>query len=101
MRSRKNYADWSYQARTNRVKIVGCPNAENRKTVSGLFLNDSNADYVGLFGLIGSGGTVKNVGVVDSYFKVLLSGKTFAKKKIGLTLLTRYQPFWLSLFLSN
>ena len=71
------------------------------KTVSGLFLNDSNADYVGLFGLIGSGGTVKNVGVVDSYFKVLLSGKTFAKKKIGLTLLTRYQPFWLSLFLSN
>ena len=30
MRSRKNYADWSYQARTNRVKIVGCPNAENR-----------------------------------------------------------------------
>ena len=31
MRSRKNYADWSYQARTNRVKIVGCPNAENRK----------------------------------------------------------------------
>ena len=32
MRSRKNYADWSYQARTNRVKIVGCPNAENRKT---------------------------------------------------------------------
>lgn len=39
------------------------------KTVSGLFLNDSNANYVGLFGLIGSGGTVKNVGVVDSYFK--------------------------------
>ena len=39
------------------------------KTVSGLFLNDSNADFVGLFGLIGSGGTVKNVGVVDSYFK--------------------------------
>ena len=30
MRSRKNYADWSYQTRTNRVKIVGCPNAENR-----------------------------------------------------------------------
>ena len=39
------------------------------KTVSGLFLYDSNADYGGLFGLIGSGGTVKNVGVVDSYFK--------------------------------
>ena len=39
------------------------------KTVSGLFLDDNNANYVGLFGLIGSGGKVKNVGVVDSYFK--------------------------------
>ena len=37
MRSRKNYADWSYQARTNRVKIVGCPNAENRSEKSLLF----------------------------------------------------------------
>ena len=37
------------------------------KTVSGLYFNETNTDYVGLFGY--SNGTIKNVGVVDSYFK--------------------------------
>ena len=35
-------------------------------TVSGLYFNDSSIDYVGFFGY--SCGTIKNVGVVDSYF---------------------------------
>ncbi|MGN0582621.1 MAG: GLUG motif-containing protein, partial [Oscillospiraceae bacterium] len=35
-------------------------------TVSGLYFNN-DADYVGLFGYIGTGGAIKNVGVVDSY----------------------------------
>ncbi len=35
-------------------------------TISGLYFNDSNTDYVGLFGY--NSGTIKNVGVVDSYF---------------------------------
>ncbi|MBQ8174855.1 MAG: leucine-rich repeat protein, partial [Clostridia bacterium] len=39
----------------------------NNKTVSGLYFNDSATSYVGLFGWVGSGGTVKNVGVIDSY----------------------------------
>ena len=38
----------------------------NGKTVSGLYVNDGNASCVGLFGF--NGGTVKSVGVVDSYF---------------------------------
>ncbi|WP_317336791.1 GLUG motif-containing protein, partial [uncultured Ruminococcus sp.] len=38
-------------------------------TVSGLYFNDEVTDYVGLFGYVGSGGSVSNVGVVDSYFK--------------------------------
>ena len=38
----------------------------NGKTISGLYFNDSGANYVGLFGY--SSGTIKNVGVVDSYF---------------------------------
>lgn len=38
----------------------------NGKTISGLYFNNGNQTYVGLFGWI-SGGTVKNVGVVDSY----------------------------------
>ena len=34
--------------------------------------------------------------------KLLLSGKTFSNKNnLGLTLLTKYQPFWLSLYLLN
>ena len=37
-------------------------------TISGLYLNTSTG-YVGLFGTVGSGGSVSNVGVVDSYFK--------------------------------
>ena len=38
-------------------------------TISGLYFNNSNTDYVGLFGC--NSGTIKNVGVVDSYFKGL------------------------------
>ncbi|MBP0984103.1 MAG: chitobiase/beta-hexosaminidase C-terminal domain-containing protein [Oscillospiraceae bacterium] len=35
--------------------------------ISGLYV-DSSADNIGLFGVIGSGGGVSNVGVIDSYF---------------------------------
>ncbi len=37
-------------------------------TVSGLYFNDRTVYHVGLFGYVGSGGTVQNVGVIDSYF---------------------------------
>ena len=37
------------------------------KTISGLFFN-KEIENVGLFAIISTGGTVKNVGVVDSYF---------------------------------
>lgn len=39
----------------------------NGKTISGLFFNDSTKDYVGLFANICEA-TIRNVGVVDSYF---------------------------------
>lgn len=39
----------------------------NRHTISGLYFNNSNRYYVGLFGY--NQGTIQNVGVVDSYFK--------------------------------
>ena len=38
----------------------------NGHTISGLYV-DSDARYIGLFGYIGNGATVKNVGIVDSY----------------------------------
>ncbi len=40
-----------------------------KHTISGLYFNDTTKVIVGLFGDVGSGGSVSNVGVVDSYFK--------------------------------
>ncbi len=37
-------------------------------TISGLYFNNTNQGYVGLFGQIESGAKVQNVGVIDSYF---------------------------------
>ena len=37
-------------------------------TISGLSFNDTNADYAGLFGYLGKGGSVQNLGILDSYF---------------------------------
>ena len=39
-------------------------------TISGLYI-DSKAEYIGLFGYIGEGGAVKNVGIVDSYISYI------------------------------
>ncbi len=41
----------------------------NNHTISGLYFNDENTDYVGLFGCTFSVTTIKNVGIIDSYFK--------------------------------
>ena len=40
----------------------------NNYTVSGLYFNNSDTDDVGLFGYIGRNSTVKNTGVINSYF---------------------------------
>ena len=43
-------------------------------TISGLYFNDTSEDsgeYIGLFGNLGSGGEISNVGVVNSYFSGL------------------------------
>lgn len=37
-------------------------------TISRLYVNDNNKDLVGLFGYLGEGGIIRNVGVKDSYF---------------------------------
>ena len=39
----------------------------NSHTIRGLYFNDTNTGYVGLFGFVGVGGTVKNVTLADSY----------------------------------
>ena len=40
----------------------------NGHTISGLYFNDGDAIRVGLFGIVASGATVRNVGVIDSFF---------------------------------
>ncbi|WP_407445189.1 GLUG motif-containing protein, partial [Fibrobacter sp.] len=41
----------------------------NGHTIRGLYFNDENTNYVGLFGYIVESAKVQNVGVVDSYLK--------------------------------
>ena len=43
-------------------------------TISGLYFNNPNAYYVGLFGKIGANGKISNVGVLDSYFQFCALG---------------------------
>ncbi|MCQ2975449.1 MAG: InlB B-repeat-containing protein [Bacteroidales bacterium] len=70
----KNYSEWT---------PIGYFDSEKRKhyyyagtfdgmghTISGLYINEDNSDYIGLFSETGNNSTIKNVGVVDSYFKV-------------------------------
>ena len=40
----------------------------NSKTISGLYFDDFEGSYVGLFGLI-KGAEIRNIGIIDSYFK--------------------------------
>ena len=40
----------------------------NGHTISGLYFSDGNVDAVGLFAHVGEGGSVSNVGILDSYF---------------------------------
>ena len=47
-------------------KYTGTFDGQNH-TISGLYFNDKNVGYVGLFGY-NSCSTIKNVGVIDSYF---------------------------------
>ncbi len=39
----------------------------NDKTISGLYFNNSNVSYVGLFSMVDYGGKIENVSVIDSY----------------------------------
>ena len=53
-------------------------------TVSGLYFNDSNTSFVGLFGNLGSSGEIKNVGVIDSYFNGYFSVGGVCGKNTGI-----------------
>lgn len=46
----------------------------NKHTISGLYFDKTSSYQVGLFGYIGYGGKVSNVGVLDSYFQFNAEG---------------------------
>ena len=70
--STHNFAQWTPIGYSNSWKdespFAGTFDG-NGKTVSGLYFNDTTKSNVGLFGYVNASGTVKNVGVLDSYLK--------------------------------
>ena len=56
-----------YIAEDDYADYAGTFDGDNH-TISGLYFNESETCYVGLFGSVYNGGCIKNVGVVDSYF---------------------------------
>ena len=52
----------------------------NFKTISGLYFGNGSTDYVGLFGCLGQNGLVKNLGVLDTWFR----GSSYVGAIVGL-----------------
>ncbi|MCQ2121100.1 MAG: hypothetical protein MJY78_04640 [Fibrobacter sp.] len=60
-----NFTQWT-PIGTYEIPYAGVFDGDGH-TISGLYFNDENVNYVGLFGY--NGGNVQNVGVVDSYIR--------------------------------
>ncbi len=60
-----SWKDWTPIGKDFYSSYTGTFNGQNY-TISGLYFNNTNAEYVGLFGY--GYGAIKNVGVVNSYF---------------------------------
>ena len=77
-----NFTQWTpigTKEKTYAGTLDGMDAEGNAHVISGLYFNDGNADFVGLFGYIGENAKVQNVGVVDSYFK----GKQYVAGVVG------------------
>lgn len=73
-----NFRVWTPIGNSSSNKYIGTFDG-NGKTVSGLYFNDSSDYDVGLFGNVFNSGTVKNVGVIDSY----ISGNSYVGSVVG------------------
>ena len=60
-----NLIQWTPIGKSTSERYRGTFDGHNH-TISGLYI-DSNAEYIGLFGYIGNGAEVENVGIEDSY----------------------------------
>ncbi|MGN1458313.1 MAG: GLUG motif-containing protein, partial [Acutalibacteraceae bacterium] len=61
------FTDWTPIGNSYSNQYTGTFDGQGH-TISGLYFNNTIKGYVGLFGHLGSGGEIKNVGVIDSYF---------------------------------
>lgn len=67
------FTQWTPIGNSYQNRYTGKFDGDNH-TVSGLYFNNTNAEMVGLFGYVESGGKISNVGVVDSYFNFKMLG---------------------------
>ena len=63
----------------DRIRVFKGTFDGNNKTISGLYYNNKNNDYVGLFAYVSATGVIKNVGVINSYF----NGKDYVGGIVG------------------
>ncbi len=78
----KNYRQWipivgKYEGNIDNC-YKGTFNGDNH-TISGLYFNDGDASYVGLFGRTSENANIENVGVINSYF----NGKNYVAGVCG------------------
>ena len=62
-----NFTSWMPIGNSTSNQYTGTFDGKNH-TISGLYFNNTNTNYVGLFGYLGSGCKIKNVDVIDSCF---------------------------------
>lgn len=63
-----NFVEWTPIGVSGNNQFTGVFNGQNY-TISGLYLSNTEKNFVGLFGYIDNGATIQNFGVVDSYFE--------------------------------
>lgn len=63
-----NFVEWTPIGVSGNNQFTGVFNGQNY-TISGLYLSNTEKNFVGLFGYIDNGATIQNLGVVDSYFE--------------------------------
>ena len=68
-----NFTEWTPIGNTRKIEYTGTFDGKGY-TISGLYFNNPNSSYVGLFGCIGANSKISNVGVLDSYFRFRLCG---------------------------
>jgi hypothetical protein len=81
-----NWLDWANNPPVNAWTPIGTADSPfhgtfygNGHIVSGIYVNNSNSDHQGLFGVVNGKATIKNIGVTNTYVK----GKNYVGGLVG------------------